>query len=119
MMVNHRRGRHVHQVQPNDQEVEAMDPRSFARQFAEAMIEAVRSVHAPGARGTNVVMEAMREFRSMNPPTFDSMGEPLEVDYWLSGVRKALDTLQIRDDEMRVSFASYQLVGKANNGGLQ
>ena len=59
-------------------------------------------------------MEAMREFRDMNPTTFDGMGDPLEAHYWLSGVRKALDTFHIREDEMRVSFASYQLVGEAN-----
>ena len=77
-MVNRRRGYHV---QPNNQEEEAMDPRSFAWQFAEAMIEAFRSVHAPRARGTSVVMDTMHEFWAMNPFTFDNMGEPLEEHY--------------------------------------
>ena len=113
-MVNRRRGRHVHQVQQNVQEDEVVDPRSLARQFAEAMVEAVRTIQAPGARGTSVVMESMCEFRAMNPPSFDGMGESLEADHWLSGIRKVLVTLQIREDEMRASFASYQLVGEAS-----
>ena len=80
-MVNRRRSCHVHQVQPNIQEEEVMDTRSFARQFVEAMIEAVRIVQALGARCTSVVMEAMREFRAMNPPSLYGMGDPLEAHY--------------------------------------
>ena len=58
--------------------------------------------------------EAMKKFRKMNPPSFDSLGDPLEAGHWLSQIRKIFDIVRITEDDMKVSFASYQLVGKAN-----
>ncbi|GFZ12792.1 hypothetical protein Acr_23g0011770 [Actinidia rufa] len=56
----------------------------------------------------------MKEFRKMNPPSFDGLGDPVIASHWLSQIRKIFDTVRIIEDDMKVSFASYQLVGEAN-----
>ncbi|GFZ14638.1 hypothetical protein Acr_24g0008280 [Actinidia rufa] len=56
----------------------------------------------------------MKEFRKMNPPSFDGLGDPVVAGHWLSQIRKIFDTVRITEDDMKVSFASYQLVGEAN-----
>ena len=58
--------------------------------------------------------EAMKEFYKMNPLSFDSLGDPTVAGHWLSQIHKTFDTVWIIEDDMKVSFASYQLVGEAN-----
>ncbi|GFS42513.1 hypothetical protein Acr_00g0080240 [Actinidia rufa] len=60
------------------------------------------------------LMPAMKEFRKMNPPFFDSLGDPVVAGHWLSQVHKIFDTVRIIEDDVKVSFASYQLAGKVN-----
>ncbi|GFY87300.1 hypothetical protein Acr_05g0009390 [Actinidia rufa] len=50
----------------------------------------------------------------MNPPSFDGLGDLVVAGHWLSEIRKIFDTVRITEDDMKVSFASYQLVGEAN-----
>ncbi|XP_057465723.1 uncharacterized protein LOC130755341 [Actinidia eriantha] len=93
-------------------------PSQFAREVAAAMLEMERTRHeeiriqreATSAR----FREGMKEFRKMNPPSFDGLGDPVVAGHWLSQIRKIFDTVRITEDDMKVSFASYQLVGEAN-----
>lgn len=71
-------------------------------------------------------ISAMREFRRMTPPVFKGEPDPIAADSWLSKISKTLDTLQITEDDLRVSFAAYQLEDAAalwwesieNTGGV-
>ncbi|XP_058202610.1 uncharacterized protein LOC131317047 [Rhododendron vialii] len=71
-------------------------------------------------------ISAMREFRRMTPPIFRGEPDPIAADSWLSKISKTLDTLQITEDGLRVSFAAYQLEDAAalwwesieNTGGV-
>ncbi|GFZ15651.1 hypothetical protein Acr_25g0000600 [Actinidia rufa] len=94
-------------------------PSQFAREVAAAaMLEMERTRHeeiriqreATSAR----FRDGMKEFRKMNPPSFDGLGDPVVAGHWLSQIRKIFDTVRITEDDMKVSFASYQLVGEAN-----
>ncbi|GFZ18303.1 hypothetical protein Acr_27g0000420 [Actinidia rufa] len=93
-------------------------PSQFAREVAAAMLEMERTRHeeiciqreATSAR----FREGMKEFRKMNPPSFDGLGDPVVAGHWLSQIRKIFDTVRITEDDMKVSFASYQLIGEAN-----
>ncbi|GFZ19777.1 hypothetical protein Acr_28g0004820 [Actinidia rufa] len=46
--------------------------------------------------------------------SFDGLGDPVVASHWLSQMHKIFDTVRIIEDDMKVSFASYQLVGEAN-----
>ena len=76
------------------------------------MLEASRSFVAGGAAGDRS-MDALREFRRMNPPKFSGQGEPLAADHWLVEIRRIFDTLSIIEDRQHITFASYQLSGEA------
>ena len=76
------------------------------------MLEASRSFVASGVTGDRP-MDALREFRRMNPPKFSVQGEPLVADHWLVEIRRIFDTLSIVEDRRRITFASYQLSGEA------
>ncbi|GFY93147.1 hypothetical protein Acr_08g0015430 [Actinidia rufa] len=89
-----------------------------AHSGAAAMLEMERTRHeeiriqreATSAR----FRDGMKEFRKMNPPSFDGLGDPVVAGHWLSQIRKIFDTVRITEDDMKVSFASYQLVDEAN-----
>ncbi|XP_057513868.1 uncharacterized protein LOC130795675 [Actinidia eriantha] len=91
---------------------------AFAREVAAAMLEMGRTRHEKiriqrditGAR----LREAMKEFRKMNPPSFDGLSDHMVAGNWLSQIRKIFDNVKITKDDMKVSFASYQLVGEAD-----
>ncbi|GFY90864.1 hypothetical protein Acr_07g0010600 [Actinidia rufa] len=93
-------------------------PSQFAREVAAAMLEMERNRHEEiriQREATSVrFREGMKEFRKMNPPSFDGLGDPVVAGHWLSQIRKIFDTVRITEDDMKVSFASYQLVGEAN-----
>ncbi|GFZ02064.1 hypothetical protein Acr_15g0006730 [Actinidia rufa] len=50
----------------------------------------------------------------MNPPSFGSLSDHVVASHGLSQIRKIFDTMRIIEDDMKVSFASYQLVDEAN-----
>ncbi|GFZ12799.1 hypothetical protein Acr_23g0011840 [Actinidia rufa] len=93
-------------------------PSQFSREVAAAMLEMERNRHeeirsqreATSAR----FREGMKEFRKMNPPSFDGLGDPVVAGHWLSQIHKIFDTVRITEDDMKVSFTSYQLIGEAN-----
>ncbi|GFY91108.1 hypothetical protein Acr_07g0013040 [Actinidia rufa] len=65
-------------------------PSQFAREVAAAMLEMERNRHeeiriqreATSAR----FREGMKEFRKMNPPSFDGLGDPVVAGHWLSQI---------------------------------
>ncbi|GFS40853.1 hypothetical protein Acr_00g0070880 [Actinidia rufa] len=72
-------------------------PSQFAREVAAVMPEMERTRH-----------EEIRIQREATSARFREAG------HWLSQIRKIFDTMRITEDDMKVSFASYQLVGEAN-----
>ena len=56
---------------------------------------------------------AMKAFLQLCPPTFRGELDPLVVEDWLEQVTRALDTILVTEEELRVLFASYQLQGDA------
>ena len=99
-----------HQQGPNPEE--PIIPSQFARELAAEMLEPIRCFMAGGAVGDRT-MDALREFRRMNPPKFSGQGEPLAADHWLVEIRRIFDTLGIVEDRQRITFASYHLSGEA------
>ncbi|GFZ10907.1 hypothetical protein Acr_22g0003050 [Actinidia rufa] len=52
---------------------------------------------------------AMKAFLQLRPPTFKGEPDPLVVEDWLEQVTRALDTILVIEEDLRVLFASYQL----------
>ncbi|XP_059669185.1 uncharacterized protein LOC132314327 [Cornus florida] len=55
----------------------------------------------------------LKEFLSLDPPTFTGALNPIVAKDWLEQTTKALDVLGIGDDNLRVLIASYQFTGEA------
>ncbi|GFS40612.1 hypothetical protein Acr_00g0069540 [Actinidia rufa] len=93
-------------------------PSQFAKEVVTMMLEMERTRHEEIRIQRDVTSayfrEAMKEFHKMNPPSFDDLGDLVVAGHWLSQICKIFDTVRIIEDDMNVSFASYQLVGKAN-----
>ena len=53
----------------------------------------------------------MKAFLQLRPPTFRGEPDPLVAEDWLEQVTRALDTILVTDEELRVLFTSYQLQG--------
>ncbi|GFS38250.1 hypothetical protein Acr_00g0056470 [Actinidia rufa] len=56
---------------------------------------------------------AMKTFLQLRPPTFKGEPDPLVAEDWLEQVTRALDTILVTEEDLRVLFASYQLQGDA------
>ncbi|GAB2280672.1 hypothetical protein Dimus_015299 [Dionaea muscipula] len=56
---------------------------------------------------------AMREFQRLHPPEFNGEADPLIAEEWLEQITQMFDTLRIHEEDLRVSFAAYQLRGDA------
>ena len=82
-----------HQQGP-DQE-EPFVPGQFARELADAMLEASQNMVTHAGHPVDRTFEALREFRRMNPPKFSGQEEPLVADHWLIEIRRIFDTLGI------------------------
>lgn len=55
----------------------------------------------------------MREFLRTNLPRFGGEPNPIAAKEWLEEIIKVYETLQITEDDLRVSFATFQLMGAA------
>jgi hypothetical protein len=78
-------------------------PGVFAREFVAALAEANLLRTSARADDGNRAMDAMREFRRLNPPQFSGVcGDFLAADYWLSETCKLFDALGIVEDDLRV-----------------
>ena len=54
---------------------------------------------------------AIKAFLQLCLPTFRGELDPLVVEDWLEQVTRALDTIFVIEEELKVFFASYQLQG--------
>ncbi|GFY97855.1 hypothetical protein Acr_12g0003960 [Actinidia rufa] len=85
-------------------------PSQFAREVAAAMLEMERTRHEEIRIQREVTSarfrEGMKEFCKMNPPSFDSLGDPMVAGHWLSQIRKIFDTVRITKDDMKADFES-------------
>ena len=63
-------------------------------------------VRAANSRATMV----MKVFLQLRPPTFKGEPNPLVTEDWLEQVTRALDMILVTEEELRVLFASYQLL---------
>ncbi|GFS40196.1 hypothetical protein Acr_00g0067070 [Actinidia rufa] len=74
----------------------------------------VQAMQVPAARATDTrATTAMKAFLQLRPPTFKGEPDPLMAEDWLEQVTRALDTILVTEEELRVLFASYQLQGDA------
>ncbi|GFS42036.1 hypothetical protein Acr_00g0077830 [Actinidia rufa] len=93
-------------------------PSQFSRELPTAMLEIERTRHEEIRIQREVTSarfrEGMKEFCKINRPSFDGLGDPVVAGHWLFQIRKIFDTVRIIEDDMKVSFTSYQLVGEAN-----
>ncbi|XP_059663637.1 uncharacterized protein LOC132309338 [Cornus florida] len=92
-----------------------MDGAQFARQIAEAIQQLMMTSHGgtqPQASGSGSrAITAMREFRRMDPPEFRGKLDPMVAEDWMEQVKKILDTIRVHENELRVSFTSFQFTG--------
>ena len=50
----------------------------------------------------------------MDPPKFNGEVDPIAALHWLSELKKIFEMLEIDDNKIRISLASFQLVGEAS-----
>ncbi|KAF7150355.1 hypothetical protein RHSIM_Rhsim02G0143100 [Rhododendron simsii] len=51
----------------------------------------------------------MREFQRHGPPIYNGDPDPIAANEWLELVTRFLDTLHVKDDDLRVDLAAFQL----------
>ena len=57
--------------------------------------------------------QALRDFLRFSPPAFHGEPDPIVAEEWLQQITRDLDTSEITDGRLRVSFAVRQLKGDA------
>ncbi|GFZ05277.1 hypothetical protein Acr_17g0008490 [Actinidia rufa] len=89
-------------------------PNQFVVDFV-AALAAANILNQPRVDAKSQVREITKDFRRMNPPSFDgSSTDPLVANHWLAEIRKLFNVLVINDDNMRVHLVACQLSGEAN-----
>ncbi|GFY88018.1 hypothetical protein Acr_05g0016570 [Actinidia rufa] len=73
----------------------------------------VQTMQVPVRTAESRATTAMKAFLQLRPPMFKGEPEPLVVEDWLEQVTRALDTILVTEEDLRVLFASYQLQGDA------
>ncbi|GFZ16904.1 hypothetical protein Acr_26g0001740 [Actinidia rufa] len=73
----------------------------------------VQTMQVPVRTAENRATTAMKAFLQLRPPTFKGEPDPLVAEDWLEQVTRALDTILVTKEDLRVLFASYQLQGDA------
>ncbi|GFZ17095.1 hypothetical protein Acr_26g0003650 [Actinidia rufa] len=73
----------------------------------------VQTMQVPVRTAESRATTAMKAFLQLRPPTFKGESEPLVAEDWLEQVTRALDTILVTEEDLRVLFASYQLQGDA------
>ncbi|GFZ14656.1 hypothetical protein Acr_24g0008460 [Actinidia rufa] len=89
-------------------------PNQFVVDFVVALA-AANILNQPRVDAESRAREITKDFRRMNPPSFDgSSTDPLVANHWLAEIRKLFNVLVINDDNMRVHLVACQLSGEAN-----
>ncbi|GFS29011.1 hypothetical protein Acr_00g0004970 [Actinidia rufa] len=73
----------------------------------------MQTMQVPVRTAESRATTAMKAFLQLRPPTFKGEPDPLVVEDWLEQVTRALDTILVTEEDLRVLFASYQLQGDA------
>ncbi|GFZ01057.1 hypothetical protein Acr_14g0006920 [Actinidia rufa] len=73
----------------------------------------VQTMQVPVRTAESRATTAMKAFLQLRPPTFKGEPDPLVAEDWLEQVTRALDTILVTEEDLRVLFASYQLQGDA------
>ena len=73
-----------------------------ARNTMQMMQVAVRAAKSKAAT-------AMEAFLQLHPPMFKGESDPLVAEDWLEQATRALDTILVTEEKLRLLFASYQL----------
>ena len=73
----------------------------------------VQAMQVPARAVDTRATTAMKAILQLRPPTFKGEPDPLIAEDWLEQVTRALDTILVTEEELRVLFASYQLQGDA------
>ncbi|GFY88795.1 pyridoxal phosphate (PLP)-dependent transferases superfamily protein [Actinidia rufa] len=69
----------------------------------------VQTMQVPVRTAESRATTAMKAFLQLRPPTFKGEPDPLVAEDWLEQVTRALDTILVTEEDLRVLFASYQL----------
>ena len=75
----------------------------------QVMRNTVQTMHVPVRAAKSRTTMAMKAFLQLRPSTFKGEPDPLVMKDWLEQVTRALDTILVTEEELRVLFASYQL----------
>ena len=67
----------------------------------------------PVGRSEVSTAQALRDFLRLSPPAFHGEPDPIVAEEWLQQITRDLDTSEITDGRLRVSFAVRQLKGDA------
>ncbi|GFZ16927.1 hypothetical protein Acr_26g0001970 [Actinidia rufa] len=73
----------------------------------------VQTMQVPVRTAESRATTAMKAFLQLRPPMFKGEPDPLVAEDWLEQVTRALDTILVTEEDLRVLFASYQLQGDA------
>ncbi|GFZ08181.1 hypothetical protein Acr_19g0011180 [Actinidia rufa] len=73
----------------------------------------VQTMQVPVRTAESRATTAVKAFLQLRPPTFKGEPDPLVAEDWLEQVTRALDTILVTEEDLRVLFASYQLQGDA------
>lgn len=90
----------------------------LAREMARALRESMEILRAEQA--TRTIKEETRtsflknEFFHSNPVEFSGGPDPMKVDEWQEHIIKSFEILDIRDGELPIALAAYQLKKKAS-----
>ena len=98
--------------------------RSLSPHWEDTLNEVARALRTMGsssrqrpARETPE-MSAAREFRRHDPPRFGGEPDPMAAEDWLDQIHRTLNMLNLKEDHIRVSLATYQLTGEAHQWWL-
>ncbi|GFY98043.1 hypothetical protein Acr_12g0005840 [Actinidia rufa] len=68
----------------------------------------VQTMQVPVRMAESRATMTMKAFLQLRPPTFKEEPDSFVVEDWLEQVTKALDTILVTEEDLRVLFASYQ-----------
>ena len=82
-----------------------------------AMGTASSQQRSAGTRETPESMAA-REFRRHDPPRFGGEPDPMAAEDWLNQIHRTLNMLNVREDHIKISLATYQFTVRCTSGGF-
>ena len=88
--------------------------RNDANRMLRNLVKVLSSVSAPRERSmSELASEMSKRISQSKPSTFDSKGEPSEVELWLREFDKLFDVVEC-PEELKVNQDAFYLVGEAD-----